>query len=801
MQGLVRYSQAGAENQEEMSLPSSETGLMSNQARYQPLPTAEDGTVGGRQKFRCTQSVPFNLLVGAVVCLNALVIGLEADLGLLGPAPPRWTGLVDDINGLGIGGDEVQRNVEAELAEGIKADKFLKRQAVKKLNSTLHKDIVISDLELSTGARQLRPAAYTVCEYFFVVFFTLELLFRFCDLGCKGYLCNYPWMILDVTVVATGFLDVVLPFILEDDAERLSVLAFLRVMRVLRLLKLFQVVASLQLIGRAFLKAFGVVLLVGIVVLILDFSLAVLLTSLIGQRSGLWGVDQDQQIENWFGSVGRSMQTLFAIQTLTGWDHIVEVLGSVIPTTVLVPSIVLYMMLSCFAVVGLITSSITDSFMVAQRREQRIGEISKDVRRRETMRYLGSLFSEHAKSSPGLLSRAELENALAAEPVDRMLQQIDVVASNDDLLKFYDRLNQDPALKNKLSPEDMAQAATSLVGSAQAFNLFELKCSIIRMQHNAAMKAELASQEAASMKIEMNRKIAEVQKEVSTVRQEMKDVMKDIVARYDAQAKLHEQERQEHRSSLTSIGDKLSMLASQMAAQSTIGGKIDTIASQLATQSAIHGKVDALTVQVATQATVGAKLETIMGQVQAQLTALNAEPKKMVEEVVPPHESRSSAEPAAEPESTSAFSELGMLSQAPLPEAVPEAQLEAAEVTASAPEDGARSSGLMDLVIDETLGKGAPKAEEATAEPAQEAAANITTAAASEAWAAFPEGTTAATPEAWVAFPEPQAESQNTQTPEENWASFPEAQQTEDANKTSGTSADKPASAGSSPSA
>ena len=43
---------------------------------------------------RCfsTRGIIFNFIVGVVVCANAILMGVEADLGLLGPAGPTWTG-------------------------------------------------------------------------------------------------------------------------------------------------------------------------------------------------------------------------------------------------------------------------------------------------------------------------------------------------------------------------------------------------------------------------------------------------------------------------------------------------------------------------------------------------------------------------------------------------------------------------------------------------------------------------------------------------------------------------------------
>lgn len=43
---------------------------------------------------RCfsTRGIIFNFIVGVVVCANGILMGVEANLGLLGPAGPTWTG-------------------------------------------------------------------------------------------------------------------------------------------------------------------------------------------------------------------------------------------------------------------------------------------------------------------------------------------------------------------------------------------------------------------------------------------------------------------------------------------------------------------------------------------------------------------------------------------------------------------------------------------------------------------------------------------------------------------------------------
>lgn len=673
MLGLSRFAGPGAAQTEDLgSLPASEQSLMSSHARYQPLPTGDDVNQGevGSGKCLCTRSGPFNLLVGLVVCANAVFIGLEADLGLLGPTGPHWSGFEKDLRAVGVDGLG-PNEIESELSQGIQADAAVKAKVQNALNSSLPKSINIqSDLELPAGAEQLRPAAYTLCEYGFVLFYLFEMLVRLCDLGCRDY-CGSPWMPLDVGVCSTGVADLVLPFFLEGNGERLWLLPLFRVLRVLRLLKLFQVSQGLRIIGRSFMKAFSVVVLVGLVVLILDFGLAVILTSLVGQRAFLWAGEDRISIDAWFGSVGKTMQTLFSIQTLSGWDHIAAILGEVMPLSVLVPCLVLYMMLCCFAVIGLITSVIGDSFAAAQRRESKLCELGMQLRRCETTRAFAHLFASYARSNPSSISKPEFEAALSAAPVEKMLQQVDVVTSNQDLLRLYDELGQDPAFANNIKVEHLAEAATNLTGSAQAFSIFELKRSIQGMRFEIAARGDAAAkhaethQESHKTTRQVVGQVGDVQKEMASIRQDITSLSLQVSA-VMAKCEAQEQEKRDHGEAMSTINKKLAALSDQFAAQSATGLKIDAIASQLAVQSTMNGKVDALTVQLATQAMATAKIEALMEQVSAQLIGLHTSSSDKVQQMLQveepslPAELRTS-EPAAEPESSAMFSEFDIL--------------------------------------------------------------------------------------------------------------------------------------------
>eukprot|EP00913_Durusdinium_trenchii_P003371 g3120.t1 len=563
MQGLGRL----AHSDDSPGPPASGSALLEN-SMYQPVPTSEyfDGMPSDEPRCWSTRGGLFNLVVGLVVCANAVLMAVEADLGLLGPTGPTWSGLETDLD---------SAHAVRKIQHGLESEINLQE----KLNATLHKSIAFnSELSLPAGAGPLRFAAYTVCEYFFVLFFLCEMLLRLCDLGCRRYLCRYAWMPLDAAVVLTGLMDLSLPFFLDAEVERMSVLPFLRLLRVLRLLKLFQVCHPLRIIGRGVLKAFSVVILVGLVVLVLNFGLAIILTTLIGQRSALAETNSASQ------------------------EHIATVLGNIYPSGIVVPMIVLYMMICCFAVVGLITSVISDSFVTAQQRDQKAREAAKDMKRGTASMELGRHFIDYGRTIPGFINRKELEAALQEPFVSQVLNSMEAIACH-----FF-TLCEEASFANRVQEGHMAEAVTSLGGGWRVSGFFDVKHQVMGVKNDVVLKAELAAKdgsfrcEAADQRRELqelDRKTkslqTEVSKEMSSLKNELSSVkaqISKVLVKMEEQANWLEQEKKERSASIAEIHEKINILPAHGTALAGITSKVELIESQVVAQSSLQGKID-----------------------------------------------------------------------------------------------------------------------------------------------------------------------------------------------------------------
>ncbi len=106
-----------------------------------------------------------------------------------------------------------------------------------------------------------------------------------------------PWSLFDFTVVGIALMPATGP------------LSVLRALRVLRVLRVITIVPSMRRVVGALISAIPGLLSIAAVLVLVFYVFAVIATKLFGG-----------EFPEWFGSVGRSLYTLFQIMTLEGWS-------------------------------------------------------------------------------------------------------------------------------------------------------------------------------------------------------------------------------------------------------------------------------------------------------------------------------------------------------------------------------------------------------------------------------------------------------------------------------------------------
>lgn len=113
----------------------------------------------------------------------------------------------------------------------------------------------------------------------------------------RGAFFRDPWSLFDLAVVAIALVPASGPF------------AILRALRVLRVLRVLTLLPSMRRVVGGLLASIPGLSSIALVMAIIFYVSAVLATTLFGP-----------QFDEWFGSVGRSLYTLFQVMTLESWS-------------------------------------------------------------------------------------------------------------------------------------------------------------------------------------------------------------------------------------------------------------------------------------------------------------------------------------------------------------------------------------------------------------------------------------------------------------------------------------------------
>lgn len=169
--------------------------------------------------------------------------------------------------------------------------------------------------------------------------FVLEMVIKL--IAYRRDFIREPWNIFDIIVVAIS---------LAPLATNLSVLRALRILRVLRLLS---IVPAMRKVVTALLSAIPGMMSVVAVLAITFYVFAVLATK-------LFGTSPDGDMQAWFGTLGRSLFTLFQVMTLESWS-----MGIARPTMDIYPFawvfFVVFVVVTSFSVLNLFIAIIVNA--------------------------------------------------------------------------------------------------------------------------------------------------------------------------------------------------------------------------------------------------------------------------------------------------------------------------------------------------------------------------------------------------------------------------------------------------------
>mmetsp|Transcript_9156 Transcript_9156/g.20392 ORF Transcript_9156/g.20392 Transcript_9156/m.20392 type:complete len:547 (-) Transcript_9156:40-1680(-) len=174
------------------------------------------------------------------------------------------------------------------------------------------------------GAPLLDRLGFFLCEVGFALVYTIELFVRVFYEGSAWPWSAWNW--LDVVVLLFASVDIWLVVHAETSVsglQHLSFLKLLRLVRLTRLLKLLRVFRGLYAIVMAFMRSLVDTFWIACLICLGLFLSALLATSIVGKSEEFSNLDLDGESgRDRFGTVPRSMYSLFELMTLEGWDKV-----------------------------------------------------------------------------------------------------------------------------------------------------------------------------------------------------------------------------------------------------------------------------------------------------------------------------------------------------------------------------------------------------------------------------------------------------------------------------------------------
>ncbi|MCL4738974.1 MAG: ion transporter [Burkholderiaceae bacterium] len=150
-------------------------------------------------------------------------------------------------------------------------------------------------LETSASVMQAWGPALRALDQAILAVFVVEIALRI--VAWRGAFFRDPWSLFDLAVVAIALVPASGPF------------AVLRALRVLRVLRILTIVPSMRRVVGGLLAAIPGLSSIAAVLGLLFYVFAVIATKLFGA-----------DFPDWFGTLGRSLYTLFQVMTLESWS-------------------------------------------------------------------------------------------------------------------------------------------------------------------------------------------------------------------------------------------------------------------------------------------------------------------------------------------------------------------------------------------------------------------------------------------------------------------------------------------------
>lgn len=218
----------------------------------------------------------------------------------------------------------------------------------------------------------------------FAVIYVGEMLVKLAAFGCAEFFRSY-WNIFDVVVtiitLAGDIYMVYKEYATHGHGASSGFLALIPVLRLLRLLRIAKLFKELRLLIKSFVGSIAALFWIAVFTVLWFYICACVGTVFVGRKEMLADTDVENAaaLRAKFANIPLSMYTLFEVMTLEGWTDVVRPLVKNRP--MLVVFFLVFVFVTAFFLLNLVTAVVVDRTMIAQKEsEEAQGNVEEDFR-------------------------------------------------------------------------------------------------------------------------------------------------------------------------------------------------------------------------------------------------------------------------------------------------------------------------------------------------------------------------------------------------------------------------------------
>ncbi|OLP96515.1 Sodium channel protein 60E [Symbiodinium microadriaticum] len=312
---------------------------------------------------------------------------------------------------------------------------------------------------------------WRIVNYTFVGFFVIELVIRIYSRSWWPFIAD-NWNKFDFGLVLLSLMDTFLLEQISDSAGSLSSLRVLRVLRVARVLRLLRFFKPLWLLVIGAVDAMRALLWAWVLISILIYIFAILLTRTVGFAHR--GASED--VDKYFGNLLYSCFTLFQVMTLEGWPDAARAATDVEPWVWIV--FVAFLLITTFSIMNMIVSVIVESTLEAAL-DQKL-QAMRDQEYQTTMAAVkvDEVFRRADGNGDGHITKEELMQALLKPDVRLYLREVGIDITNAEFI--FDVIDYDGS--GELEYKEFALGLVKARGEAKAQEVLALQCDLWRRE-------------------------------------------------------------------------------------------------------------------------------------------------------------------------------------------------------------------------------------------------------------------------------------------------------------------------------